>query len=1116
MAPRAQTTPTPTQVFLPKAEFRRIEDDVSTQPSGVHDKQAQSFGYNDFSEFERPDLYIRHIEPLEEDLERQVEYDMDEQGGPGWCIRELESHRATDEEWLNAVNAERRSEQMDRITCEVFEVVMDRLEKEWFNLSKHVKKPDFGLPSEDSTCAICDDSEGENSNAIVFCDGCNLAVHQDCYGIPYIPEGQWLCRKCTVSPENPVSCILCPNEGGAFKQTVDGEWIHLLCAIWVPETAVANDVFMEPIVGVEKIQKQRWKLKCQECGVREGACIQCAKTQCFASFHPTCARTARFLMPMKSSVSGVEPTALTCFCDKHLPVRAPRILSRSLLNELQKGQQEVRRVALEAAEQEQEDFDSAKLSKSARAYAKTYKPGAPLVPAIIVDRILQYIAKTSVRKKPDFVTLVARYWSLKREARRGAPLLKRLHLEPWTASNGVDMSGEEEKAIKLEYLKRIRDDLEQLRNLTELARKRESRKLKQAEVIRDTLGTAFWPHVPLLKALLTRIAKMDSASYFSSPVDRTEVPDYFDVVKNPMCWSEIESKILSATYWDLQAFITDVYLVLDNAVLYNAVTSNIHRAALRIRTSLGPIFTDAAKLCTSPNVAAMEETWERPLTGDLEPPLEVLDLLSSSEVIRDETELILSSDPIISLLNFELEKRKPPPPPPPTKAELEEERRIQRNAKERERRRLEKERKDQVAAARLEKKAQREAEESSAPPRTKAPQLPLESQPQPVESVSAPVRLRRQSATEGDIPLIEEVDNQKSFDMFNEGWILTGQRRNARQLPTPSAPPPPSKKRKRVDSKTPGLSTSLSTPVSESFPEEPPIASSSRPRASRQQPEQIEIPPPNVIRMEDGQVIVEHIDTPLIRKAKSKKAKEARALLKASASQPAAADEPASLGPSVPLSTPATDDVDAEGSSDLSPLSDAVTPGVPAMGPADFDVAESMQNDPSELSQADPQALLAAGPESLSAAPEPKTRRQQGHFTLAPGKSIEPMTLVWAQYSTFPFFPGIIIHEDDDRIPLSIHSLAQKVNKDKAKKENYHFVQFLDNTRSWQYVPMERLRMLGELPELDKEMLTGKRPDRSKKKSSAKEVQDLKKAYQAAMEEMAEEDRAKFDNLTAS
>ena len=69
-----------------------------------------------------------------------------------------------------------------------------------------------------------------------------------------------ICIVASVEAHVRQSCILCPNEGGAFKQTVQGEWVHLLCAIWVPETRVANDVFMEPVTGVDRISKQRWKL----------------------------------------------------------------------------------------------------------------------------------------------------------------------------------------------------------------------------------------------------------------------------------------------------------------------------------------------------------------------------------------------------------------------------------------------------------------------------------------------------------------------------------------------------------------------------------------------------------------------------------------------------------------------------------------------------------------------------------------------------------------------------------------------------------------------------------------------------------------------------------------
>ena len=69
-----------------------------------------------------------------------------------------------------------------------------------------------------------------------------------------------MCKKCCVSPEKEIECVLCPNKNGAFKQTDNGQWSHVICAIWIPEVHFANPLLLEPVVGIDKYNSN-WKKK---------------------------------------------------------------------------------------------------------------------------------------------------------------------------------------------------------------------------------------------------------------------------------------------------------------------------------------------------------------------------------------------------------------------------------------------------------------------------------------------------------------------------------------------------------------------------------------------------------------------------------------------------------------------------------------------------------------------------------------------------------------------------------------------------------------------------------------------------------------------------------------
>ncbi|KAF7132953.1 hypothetical protein RHSIM_Rhsim09G0037300 [Rhododendron simsii] len=153
-------------------------------------------------------------------------------------------------------------------------------------------------------------------------DKCNVCdmdeVHAKCYGELEPVDGVlWLCNLCRPgAPNIPPPCCLCPLIGGAMKPTTDGRWAHLACAIWIPETCLSDIKKMEPIDGLNRINK-------------------CSNNTCRVAYHPLCARAAGFCAELEDEdrlhlISMDEDEDEQCirllsFCKKHRPPSTERL-----------------------------------------------------------------------------------------------------------------------------------------------------------------------------------------------------------------------------------------------------------------------------------------------------------------------------------------------------------------------------------------------------------------------------------------------------------------------------------------------------------------------------------------------------------------------------------------------------------------------------------------------------------------------------------------------------------------------------------------------------------------------------------------------------------------------
>lgn len=533
-----------------------------------------------FKEYKEPSdsnaPYSRYLdESIDEDDQIKVEYDMDEE----------------DEIWLEMYNKRRRSERLLDVSEDIFELAMDRLEKESYFQSQSNGNDQGPSIDEDAVCCICNDGECHNSNAILFCDMCNLAVHQECYGVPYIPEGQWLCRRCMQSPSVAVDCVLCPNKGGAFKHTDDNRWAHVICALWIPEVCFANTVFLEPIDSIAAIPAARWKLVCCVCHQKNsGACIQCHKSNCYVAFHVTCAQQAGLYMKIEAikeyTPQGyVHNVRKTAYCLNHAPV-SKNGFSNGLYSS---GDEEAK------TESNKSEKIKNKMKKARQILAEK-RAFIPIVsiPTIPIERVSKISELISFPRRNDFLKALHAYWCLKRESRNGAPLLRRLQHSNSTVSYNHNKSRREKLKSKNQNLKllTLRKDLERARLLLELMKKRERTKIKLLKETRLYHIYKLTPFKQMLLSIIDKLIEKDTNQFFLEPVNVEEVPDYLKFIEQPMDLGTVKKQIENNYYDSFDIFEQHLNLVVTNCTFYNEKDTIWHKAALKLKIHIDTILDE--------------------------------------------------------------------------------------------------------------------------------------------------------------------------------------------------------------------------------------------------------------------------------------------------------------------------------------------------------------------------------------------------------------------------------------------------------------------------------------------------------------------------------------------
>lgn len=371
-------------------------------------------------------------------------------------------------------------------------------------------------------CMIC--RRKGDPEMTLLCDECNRACHMYCLKpkLKQVPEGDWYCPKCR------------PEDFKKKKQTRK-------CKVFVEEERVEEEEYEDPLAettvdddGEEELSESEQEVNCKKC--KEGGATAVCFT-CSTAYHPECTKSLTSTPKKRWN------------CDK---------CSKKKTN-------------------------SGSSKKKSKENKKSKKISVWLAPASVKDESIDDYEEDEeeqeLEEEPEYEELPVNT-SKKRSSKR-------------KTSHDDDSSDEETLAVKAKRSRRsaskrsltngYHDDNEDEDNEAPSppSKSRRSATNDDLDSSNSRRGRRTGDDLPLnnvaLYTLLDDILKHPDSWPFDRPVSVKEVPDYYTIIKNPMDFAKIKSKLNMGEYTINEQMMNDVQLVFRNCDLYNTNETEIYR-----------------------------------------------------------------------------------------------------------------------------------------------------------------------------------------------------------------------------------------------------------------------------------------------------------------------------------------------------------------------------------------------------------------------------------------------------------------------------------------------------------------------------------------------------------